>query len=386
MSEPPKKKTSIDAPAPSADYVRILPLGGLNEVGMNCCLIESNGAMIMVDCGLTFPESSGYGVDIILPDMAYVLENLDLLDAVFITHGHEDHIGALPFFLREVDVPVYGGRMAMGMLRRKLEETDLDPDEDVQLYGVEPGDRVRVGHFEVEFIHVNHSIPNASALCIETPRGRLIMTGDWKIDHTPIGEPSIDLQRFAELGKEGVLALLADSTNAGTPGYSNSERDVQQGLSHVFDAAPGRLIVAQFSSNIHRVQGMLELAVEFDRKVAFQGRSMRSNVELATELGFLKIPKELKVVDLYETKRYPDDEILIISTGSQAEPRAAMTRMAYGDHRIRLKDTDTIILSARMIPGNEVGIHNMINRMTKTGARVITQKDAPDPRLRSRQA
>jgi ribonuclease J len=369
------KKTRVKANPPKGDYLRVIPMGGLEDVGMNCCLIECNGSMIMLDCGLTFPDSDGYGVDVIVPDLSFVMDNLDMLDAVVLTHGHEDHIGALPFFLREVDVPVYGGRLTLAMVGRKLEETPLDGP--VRMNPVEPGDRVEIGEFAVEFIHTNHSVPNAMSVAIETPVGRLIFTGDWKLDQTPIGEPPMDLQRFAALGADGVLALLADSTNSGTPGFSRSEADVQEGLAGVLETAEGRVIVAQFSSNIYRVQGMLELAEQFGRKVALQGRSMHNNFGLAQGLGFIKVPKGV-LIDLYDVHKYPDEEILIVSTGSQGEPRAALTRMAYGSHnKLDIKPTDTVVLSARVIPGNERGIQNVINELTKRGASVITQKDRP---------
>lgn len=369
------KKTHINTKTPTGDYVRVIPMGGLDEVGMNCCIVESNGSMVMIDCGLTFPESSGFGIDIILPDLAYVLENLDMLDAVILTHGHEDHIGALPFFLTEVDVPVYGGHLTLGMLGRKLGEHNLSRD-DVTFYPVDAGDRLKIGEFVVEFIHTNHSVPNAMAISLETALGRLIFTGDWKLDHTPINEPPVDLQRFAQLGIDGTLAMMADSTNSGTPGFSRSEREVKEGFATLFDTTEGRLIVAQFSSNLHRVQALIELAVEFGRTIALQGRSMLTNFELARSLGFITIPKEAKIIDAYDIDNHPDHEILLISTGSQGEPRAGMTRMAYGSHRVTLKPTDTIVISARMIPGNELAIHNMLNNLTKSGARVITPREA----------
>ena len=370
-----QKKTRIKANTPKGDYLRVIPMGGLDDVGMNCCLIECNGSMIMIDCGLTFPETDGYGIDVIVPDLSFVLDNLDMLDAVVLTHGHEDHIGALPVFLREVDVPIYGGRLTLAMVGRKLEETPLDGP--VRMNPVEPGDRVKIGEFTVEFIHTNHSVPNAMSISIETPVGRLIFTGDWKLDQTPIGEPTMDLQRFAALGADGVLALLADSTNSGSPGFSKSEADVQEGLAAVLESAEGRVIVAQFSSNINRVQGMLELAEQFGRKVALQGRSMHNNFGLAEGLGFVKVPKNV-LIDLYDVHKYPDDEILIISTGSQGEPRAALTRMAYGSHnKLDIKKTDTVVLSSRVIPGNERGIQTVINELTKRGATVITANDRP---------
>ncbi len=374
MSEHVKKTFATEPP--NQDYLRAIPMGGLNEVGMNCCILECNGSMILIDCGLTFPESSGFGVDVIFPDLSYVLDNLDILDAVILTHGHEDHIGALPFFLREVDVPVYGGSLTLAMLRKKLEEQTLNLDE-VTLHEVDPGDRLQIESFVVEFVHVNHSIPNAMAVAIETPLGRVLFTGDWKLDHTPVEEEPTDLQRLAEFGQEGLLALFGDSTNSGSKGYSTSEADVKRGLANVLENATGRVIVAQFSSNLHRVQGLLELAAEFDRVVALQGRSMMSNFGIARALGFIKVPKDVTLIDVKQINDFPDDELLLLSTGSQAEPRAALTRIAYGAHRISLKSTDTVVLSARVIPGNEVGIHNMINQMTKRGARVITQRDAP---------
>ncbi|MEM1348891.1 MAG: ribonuclease J, partial [Myxococcota bacterium] len=344
------------------------------EVGMNCCLIEHNGSMVMLDCGLTFPDTGSFGIDVILPDLSFVMEHLDRLDAVILTHGHEDHIGALPFFLREVDVPVYGGRLTLAMLERKLGEHHLDGE--VQLHAVEPGEVLQVQGFEVEFVHINHSVPNAMSVALGTSLGRLVFTGDWKLDHTPIREETMDLQRFAEFGRQGTLALLADSTNAGTPGFSRSERSVQEGLASVLDTAEGRVIVAQFSSNIYRVQGMLELAEQFGRKVVLNGRSMNTNFQLARDLGFVEVPSPELIIDLHEAKRLPDDEVLIISTGSQGEPRASLTRMAYGSHsQASIRSTDTIVFSARVIPGNERGIQDIINELTKRGATVVTPKD-----------
>ncbi len=375
MSEQNNKKIKT-APTPNGDYLRVIPLGGLDEVGMNCCLIECNGAMIMIDCGLTFPEQDAFGIDVILPDWSYALDNLDKLDAVVLTHGHEDHIGALPFFLREVDVPVYGGRLTLAMLRNKLQEHKLDGE--VELHEVEPGDRVQLATFNVEFIHTNHSVPNAMSVSLETPLGRLLFTGDWKLDQTPLGEKTMDLQRMAELGREGVLMLLGDSTNAGAPGYSESESSVIVGLGSVLDTAQGRVFITQFSSNLYRIQAMLELAGQFGRKVALMGRSLLNNFDTAIKLGFIKAPNPSPLIDLQDMSRYPDDEILIITTGSQAEPRSGLTRMAYGGHsQVHIKATDTIVLSARVIPGNERGVQNMINALTKRGARVITPRQAP---------
>lgn len=370
------KKTSVDEPRPEEDYIRIIPLGGLEEVGMNCCLVEVNESLLMLDCGLTFPDTRNYGVDLVIPDWSYVLENLDYLDAIILTHGHEDHIGALPFFLREVDVPVYGGRLTLAMLKRKLEEYGLA--NDVRMHPVEPGDRLKIQETVVEFVHVNHSIPNAMSVAMETPLGRIVFTGDWKIDQTPLYEPVTDLQRFAEFGREGTLALLGDSTNSGSPGYAASERAVQEGLADVLDTAPGRVVVAQFSSNLHRIQGMLELAEQFDRKVLLVGGSLMRNFETALELGFIKVPNKKLIVEPRQLSGIPDDELLIISTGSQGEPRSALTRMAYGDHHIiDLREGDTVVLSARVIPGNEASIARMIDNIARRGATVITGRSHP---------
>ena len=355
--------------------MRVIPLGGLDEVGMNCCLIECNGSLLMLDCGLTFPDAESFGIDIILPDWSYVMERLDVLDGVLLTHGHEDHIGALPFFLREVDVPVYGGRLTLAMLGHKLREHGLEGA--VEMIAVEPGDVLDLSPFEVEFVHTNHSVPNAMSIALKTPLGRLVFTGDWKLDQTPVGEAPLDLQRFAELGREGTLALLGDSTNAGTPGFSGSERVVKEGLADVLDTAKGRVIVAQFSSNMHRVQSIVELAQEFGRKVALLGRSMHTNFQLSCQMGFVKAPPEGVIIDIVDANALPDEDVIIVSTGSQAEPRSSLNRLAFGDHNLtRIRSTDTIVLSARVIPGNERQIQNMVNNLTKHGARVITPRDA----------
>ncbi|MFP4599555.1 MAG: ribonuclease J [Persicimonas sp.] len=365
---------NVPAP-PEGDYVRFIPLGGLDEVGMNCAIIECNGSMLLVDCGLTFPEDE-YGIDIVLPDWSYVMENLDKLDAVLLTHGHEDHIGSLPFFLEEVDVPVYSGRLTLAMLYAKLQSHNLA--NEVDLFPCEPGEVVDLGPFRVEFLHINHSVPNAMAITLGTPLGEFVFTGDWKLDQTPVyGEP-MDLQRFAELGRQGVTALFGDSTNSGVPGLSTSERVVYNGFSEIIENAKGRVIIAQFSSNVDRIRGQLDLAHKHGRKVALLGRSIKRNFNLAREEGFLKLPADDILVDQRNLDDYPADKLLVISTGSQAEPRASLSRMALGDHyQITLNKTDTVITSARMIPGNERGIHNMLNNLAKTGATIITPKDGP---------
>jgi ribonuclease J len=369
-----RRSHSVPAP-PKHDYVRFIPLGGLDEVGMNCALLECNGSMVMIDCGLTFPEDE-YGIDVVLPDWAYVMDNLDRLDAVLITHGHEDHIGALPFFLQEVDVPIYSGRLTLAMLNAKLQSHNLGGQ--VELIGVEPGETVEIGSFIVEFLHTNHSVPNAMSLALNTPLGNFIFTGDWKLDQTPLYEAPMDLGRFAAIGNEGVVGLFGDSTNSEVPGFSTSERQVFDGLDDVLDGADGRVIVAQFSSNLYRVRGMLDLARQHGRKVALLGRSLTRNFNLACEEGFMEVPADNLVIDAREIDNYPPEKLLIISTGSQAEPRASLTRMGLGDHRqVTLNATDTIVLSARRIPGNERGIYNMLNNLAKHGATIITAANAP---------
>lgn len=368
------RKHSVPA-APKHDYVRFIPLGGLDEVGMNCALVECNGSMIMIDCGLTFPEDD-FGIDVVLPDWTYVMDNLDRLDAVLITHGHEDHIGALPFFLQQVDVPVYSGRLTLAMLNAKLQSHNLGGQ--VELLPMEAGESVEIGAFVVEFIHTNHSVPNAMSLALKTPLGNFIFTGDWKLDQTPIYEAPMDMGRFAALGNEGVIGVFGDSTNSETPGFSGSERQVFNALDDVLDNAKGRVIVAQFSSNIYRVRGMLDLAEKHGRKVALLGRSLTRNFNLACEEEFMEVPAENLIINSREIDNYPPEKLMIISTGSQAEPRASLTRMGLGDHRsISINNTDTIVLSARRIPGNERGIYNMLNNLAKQGATVITAADAP---------
>lgn len=367
------RKHSVPA-APNHDYVRFIPLGGLDEVGMNCALLECNGTMVMIDCGLTFPEDE-YGIDLVLPDWSYVMENLDRLDAVLITHGHEDHIGALPFFLQEVDVPIYSGRLTLAMLHAKLQSHNLGGQ--VEMIPVEPGDKLTIGAFEVEFLHTNHSIPNTLSLALGTPLGNFLFTGDWKMDQTPLYEPTMDLRRFAALGTEGIVGLFGDSTNSEVPGFSASERDVFKGLDDVLDDAKGRVIVAQFSSNLHRVRGMLDLAQKHGRKVVLLGRSLTRNFNLACEEGFLEVPAERLLVEARDMENYPPEKLLIISTGSQAEPGASLTRMGLGDNRqITIVPGDTVVLSARHIPGNERGIYNMLNNLAKQGATLVTAGEA----------
>ncbi|MFB6262846.1 MAG: ribonuclease J [Bradymonadaceae bacterium] len=356
---------------PSGDYLRYIPLGGLDEVGMNCALIECNGKMLMVDCGYTFPESESFGVDYIIPDWSYVQDNIDRLEAIVLTHGHQDHIGALPYFLQKADVPVYAGRLTLSMLAGQLAEHGLADGSD--LYGVGTDELLEIGPFTVEFIHVNHSVPNAMAIALETPVGTYIVTGDWKLDQTPLYEPVMDLQTFSALGREGVTALFGDSTNAEVPGTSNSEFEVFRNIGAIMEDAPGRVVVSQFSSNMHRIGSLLELAERHHRKVVLMGYSLRKNFEKGQAKGFLSTPDdEDLIIRPHEMKRLPDERVLVVSTGSQAEPRASLTRMSEGDHNdISVRDTDTVIISARMIPGNERGIQTMIDNLARRGANVV---------------
>lgn len=353
--------------------VRVIPLGGLDQFGMNCCLIECNDRLIMFDCGLSFPDSPGFGIDYILPDWSWVLDNLDRLDGIVLTHGHEDHIGALPYLLEEVEIPLWGGRLTLAMIRRKLVEADI---ADVPYHPVEPGETVNVGSFEVSFLHVNHSIPNAMSAVVSTPLGKIMVTGDWKLDQTPVGEPVMDLQGFARLGEEGLLALLADSTNAHTTGFSRSESVVVSTIGSYLRESNGRVIVAQFSSNIPRLGGLITEATRAGRKVALLGRSIHRNFEIATEEGFVSVPDNTQIIDARDIEKTPDKELLVISTGSQAEPRSSLTRMAYDDHhRINLRESDTVIISARVIPGNEKGIGRMMDALARRGVTIVTERD-----------
>ncbi|MEZ4459933.1 MAG: ribonuclease J [bacterium] len=356
------------------DYLRVIPLGGLNQFGMNCCVLECNDALLMLDCGLSFPETPNFGIDYIIPDFSWLLENVERLEAIVLTHGHEDHIGGLPYLLEEVDVPVVGGRLTLEMIKRKLLEHDV---EDVAYFDVQPGDTMTFGPFKLEFIHVNHSIPNAMSVKIDTPQGRLIFTGDWKLDQTPFGEPVMDLATFARLGDEGVLALLGDSTNVDVPGVSASETDVLETLTRILGDAQGRVIVALFSSNLHRVAGLMHAAEQSGRRVCLLGRSLERNFQLASELGMLDLPTGPVLIAPDEIARFEDRDLLILCTGSQAEPRSSLTRMAHGEHNlIRLKSEDTVVLSARVIPGNDVAIYRMLDALARKGVKVITKSNA----------
>lgn len=353
--------------------VRIIPLGGLLEIGKNMTVIECGNDMFIVDCGLSFPDEEMPGVDLVIPDFSYVEKNRDKLRGIVLTHGHEDHIGGLAFLLKTVNAPVYSARLTLGLVEGKLKEHGLLGR--VQLNIVKPKDTIKLGCMAVEFIHVNHSIPDALSLAIHTPAGVIIMTGDFKIDYTPIEGGMADLARFGELGNRGVLALLMDSTNATKPGMSMSERKVGESFSSLFQRAQDkRIIIASFASNIHRVQQIVDYAIKYKRKIAVSGRSMINVVAKATELGYLKMPEGL-LVEIDGINRYRPDQIVIITTGSQGEPMSALTRMAMSDHRkVTVTPHDFIIISASPIPGNEKTINRVINELLKLGAEVIYEK------------
>ena len=353
--------------------VKIAFLGGLNEVGKNMTLYECQGDMILVDCGLAFPEPDMLGVDLVIPDFTYVEDNADKIKGIFITHGHEDHIGGLAYLLQRVNIPVYGTKLTIGLIENKLKEHKIL--EKVKLNVIKPKDKVKLGCFEVEAIHVNHSIPDALALAITSPAGLILQTGDFKIDTTPIDGDVIDLARIARLGEKGVLCLLSDSTNAQRPGYTASERTVGESFDHLFQKADGkRLIVATFASNIHRVQQIIDAAKSVGRKVALSGRSLENVVETASKLGYLNVPDGI-LVSIDMVSRYPHDKLVIITTGSQGEPMSALYRMAFSEHRrVEIGTGDYVIISATPIPGNEKTVGKVVDELLKRGAEVVYEK------------
>ncbi len=363
------KKNKVENVLP----LRIIPLGGLNEIGKNITLYEYGNDMLLVDCGMSFPDEDLPGVDIVIPDFSYIVKNKDRIRGLVVSHGHEDHIGAIPYLLKELNIPIYGTRLTIGLISGKLKEHNLLSS--AKLISVNTGEVVKLGGFSVEFIHVNHSIPDACGFAIKCGAGTVVQTGDFKIDTTPIDGKVIDIARFAELGKEGVLALLSDSTNAERSGYTQSEKVVGGSFSNLFRIAEGhRIIVATFSSNIHRLQQIIDEAVNCKRKVAVSGRSMINAVAVAEELGYLKVPEGV-LVDIDMVRHYTPGEIVIITTGSQGEPMSALHRMAYGDHRqIGIAPDDMIIISATPIPGNEKLVGKVINELIKIGANVVYEK------------
>ena len=353
--------------------LKIIPLGGLDEIGKNCTVFEFENDIIIVDCGMSFPDSDMPGVDIVIPDVSYLVKNKDKIRGLFITHGHEDHIGSIPYLMREMNIPIYATKLTCGLIRGKLVEHGLDSK--VKMHVKQPGDIVSAGVFSVEFIHVNHSIPDAVGFAIRTPVGLVLHTGDFKIDSTPIRDGIIDLARISQLGNEGVLALMSDSTNSERAGFTMSERTVGYSFSQLFkNAEKNRILVATFSSNIHRIQQIIDEAVRCGRKVAVSGRSMLNVVTVATELGYLNVPSGV-LIDIDTIKRYTPEQLVIVTTGSQGEPMSALHRMAHGDHRqVQINPNDTIIISASPIPGNEKTVSNVVNDLIKLGAQVIYEK------------
>ena len=355
--------------------MKIIPLGGLNEIGKNMTVYEHGGEMIVVDCGLAFPSDDMYGIDLIIPDVSYLVKNKARIRGLFITHGHEDHIGAIPYVLRQVNMPVYCTRLTAGLIKLKLEEHGLL--KSTKLITVEAGEMIKVGKFYVEFIHVNHSIADAVAFAIHTSMGVIVHTGDFKIDSTPIDGEVIDLGRFGELGKEGVLALLADSTNVERPGYTMSERIVGKTFERLFTGCKQRIIVTTFASNVHRIQQVIDAAAANGRKVAVTGRSMENIMKVATELGYMKLPKNT-VVDINKIKSLPLDKQVIVTTGSQGEEMSALYRMAFSQHRqVDVGPGDKVIISASAIPGNEKTISRVINELFRKGVDVVYDKSDP---------
>lgn len=352
--------------------LKIIPLGGLEQIGMNITVFEYEDSMIAVDCGLSFPEDEMYGIDLVIPDVTYLKENADRFKGFFITHGHEDHIGALPYVLKEVNAPVYATKLTMGLISHKLEEHGLD--KLVKKKVVKYGQSINLGCFRVEFIKTNHSIQDAAALAIYSPAGIVVHTGDFKVDYTPVFGDAIDLQRLGELGKKGVLALMCDSTNAERPGFTQSEKTVGKTFDSIFsDNVDKRIIVATFASNVDRVQQIINSACKFGRKVVVEGRSMVSIIHTAKELGYLHIPDNT-LVEIEQLKNYPDDKTVIITTGSQGESMAALSRMAANIHRkVTIKPGDLVIFSSNPIPGNEKAVSRVINELYMKGADVIFQ-------------
>ncbi len=352
----------------AVEKLKIIPLGGVNEIGKNITVIEYMDDIIVIDCGLIFPEDEMLGIDVVIPDITYLLKNRDKVKSIVLTHGHEDHIGALPYVLRKINAPVYGTKLTLGLVENKLKEHDL---KDINLNVVKAGQSIKIGKFKLEFIRTSHSIADSVAIAIHTPLGTILHTGDFKIDYTPIKDDVMDFHKFSELGKNGVLVMLADSTNVERPGYTMSESTVGQTFNDIFMSAKQRIIVATFASNIHRVQQIINAAVMFGRKVAVSGRSMVNVVNVSKELGYLDIP-DGTLIDIKAIDKYPDNQIVVITTGSQGEPMSALSRLASSDHRkMELKPGDLVFISATPIPGNEKMVSKVINQLFKKGANVI---------------
>ncbi|MDD7005292.1 MAG: ribonuclease J [Eubacteriales bacterium] len=358
--------------AKTAKKLKIIPLGGVGEIGKNMTVIEYGSDIIIVDCGMSFPDEEMPGIDVVIPDMTYIEKNAANVRGILITHGHEDHIGAVPYALQKLNVPVYATKLTIALIEQKLTEIKVDHAD---LNCVSPGDTIRLGCFSVEFIKTSHSIAGACALAINTPIGTLIHTGDFKVDYTPIDGEPIDIARLAYYGSRGVLALMSDSTNVENEGHTPSERGIGKTFEHCFDKAKGRVVVATFASNIYRIQQIADVAISFGRVVCFQGRSMVKIAEIAKELGYLQLPDE-SVVEVGQLKKYRDDQICVITTGSQGEPMSGLFRMANSSHKVNVGKGDMVIISASSIPGNEKSVGRVINQLYQHGAKVIYERMA----------
>jgi ribonuclease J len=357
--------------------LRVLPLGGLGEIGKNMTVVEYDGKIVIIDTGLMFPTAEMHGIDLVLPDFSYLRDRAADIEAIVLTHGHEDHVGALPYVLREIGMPpvIYGGMLTIGMVRSKLDEHKLG--DKAPLQELPPGEKVKRGPFELELVHLTHSIPDMRGVLITTELGSMLMTGDYKFDQTPVDGRPADISRLAEIGRDGLMLLCGDSTNADRLGVAPSESSVGPGLLRVFSQCEGRIIVTSFASNIHRVQQVIDAAVALDRKVALVGRSMRKNFNIASNLGIARAPQGV-FIQPREIGNFPDEKVVVISTGSQGEPLSALRRMANNDHRdVQLHRGDTVIFSATSVPGNERAVNETIDRIYEIGATVITAKDAP---------
>lgn len=349
--------------------IKIIPLGGINEIGKNITAIEYKEDIVIIDCGLKFPDDDMFGIDIVIPDVSYLLKNSEKIKGIFLTHGHEDHIGALPYVLKRLNVPVYGTKLTLGIVETKLKEHGLLSS--TELIRVKPKDIIKLSSVSVEFIKTNHSIADSVAIAIHTPLGVVLHTGDFKIDYTPIDGEMMDFARLAEIGRKGVLVMMADSTNVERPGYTMTEKVVGETFNRLFGKANGRIIVATFASNVHRIQQIITAAQKYEKKVAVSGRSMENIVQVAIELGYLEVDKDV-LVPIDQIGKYPNDKMVIITTGSQGEPMSALARMAASEHRkIAIIPGDTVIISATPIPGNEKFVSKVVNQLFKKGAEVI---------------
>ncbi|WP_276703747.1 ribonuclease J [Romboutsia ilealis] len=351
------------------ESLKIIPLGGLGEIGKNITAIEYKDEIMVIDCGISFPDEDMYGIDLVIPDIKYLLDNKNKVKGLFLTHGHEDHIGAIPYILKQINIPVYGTKLTIGLVKNKLKEHNMLSKSN--LNPIRPGELIKLDELAIEFIRVTHSIAESCALAIHTPIGTVLHTGDFKIDYTPIDGKLMDLNRIAQLGQEGVLLLMADSTNVERAGHSLSEKIIGETLNRIISNAKGRVIVATFASNIHRMQQIADASMIYDRKIVFSGRSMENISNVAMDLGYLHIPEE-SIIGIEDLNRYPSDKITIITTGSQGEPMAGLSRIAYGSHRhISIEQDDLFIISASPIPGNDKLVSRVINQLYRKGVEVI---------------